>query len=41
METDCSNGVDEDQDALIDCEDGDCAQAGVCARSGTVYGIPF
>lgn len=27
---DCSNGIDDDADGLLDCEDGDCAAAGVC-----------
>lgn len=28
----CGNGRDDDQDGLVDCEDGDCAAAAVCVE---------
>jgi len=30
FETDCGNGIDDDGDGLIDCEDPDCANSNVC-----------
>ncbi|MED5373854.1 MAG: hypothetical protein VX899_22740 [Myxococcota bacterium] len=32
-ETDCFDGVDEDRDGLMDCEDADCADAWACTES--------
>ncbi len=29
----CENGVDDDGDALVDCEDGDCVEQSVCQES--------
>ena len=34
-ETDCSNGIDDDGDGLVDCNDPDCADSGNCA------GLPY
>ena len=30
----CSDGADNDQDSLFDCQDGGCAQSPVCAKGG-------
>jgi cysteine-rich repeat protein len=32
-ETDCSNGIDDDRDGLVDCMDPDCAAAPACTRA--------
>ena len=32
---DCTDGVDNDRDGLLDCEDGDCADASSCAEDCT------
>ncbi len=34
-ETDCSDGLDDDGDGLVDCDDADCALAPECLPSGT------
>jgi hypothetical protein len=33
-ESDCSDGVDEDQDGLTDCDDSDCASDAACQSTG-------
>ncbi len=37
----CDNGIDDDGDGLIDCEDPDCASSENCGVSGVVYGSTF
>lgn len=33
VEAACFDGLDEDNDGLVDCEDGDCFTAAVCVES--------
>ncbi len=37
-ETSCTNGVDDDQDGLTDCDDSDCASDAACQSSGGTGG---
>jgi hypothetical protein len=39
IETNCTDGKDNDGDGKIDCDDSDCAQAPGCMH--TLYGIPY
>ena len=32
-ETDCTDGIDEDEDGLIDCQDDDCSDLSICIES--------
>jgi len=44
VETNCSDGVDNDGDNLVDCADPDCASSTNCQGTGGVgglYAIPF
>ena len=34
-ELDCTDGIDNDSDGLLDCEDGDCAEDSVCLEDCT------
>ena len=34
-ESDCTNGIDDDQDSLTDCNDSDCASDPACQSSGS------
>ncbi|KAF2367723.1 EGF-like domain [Trinorchestia longiramus] len=37
LETECGDGVDNDQDGLTDCEDSECCSSSPCARSNHCY----
>lgn len=37
----CDNGVDDDGDGLVDCEDPDCTSTVSCGVSGTIFSTDF
>ncbi|MFK7951229.1 MAG: T9SS type A sorting domain-containing protein, partial [Ekhidna sp.] len=37
----CDNGLDDDGDGLVDCEDPDCTASEKCGVSGVVYGSTY
>lgn len=37
----CDNGLDDDGDGLVDCEDPDCTSSETCGVSGTIFSSTF
>lgn len=37
----CDNGLDDDGDGLVDCEDPDCTASETCGVSGVIYGSTY